>query len=122
MRCVCKSKSEKPIIAVKTLLSKSGGVEVTFNEVKAVVDNFIIRINEAKQNVQPTPTPTPIPQPQNSIVGSLLFDLNIISGNPTSILIEVNGVPRDVVDSNNSQKALRSNGKTNQVSFCLLQV
>jgi hypothetical protein len=34
------------VLAIKTLLSKDNGVEVTFNEVKAVVDNFIIRIGE----------------------------------------------------------------------------
>lgn len=38
----------KNILALKTLLSKNSGVQVTFNEVKGVVDNFIIRIKESQ--------------------------------------------------------------------------
>ena len=38
----------KNILAIKTLLSKSSGVQVTFNECKNVVDNFIIRIKESQ--------------------------------------------------------------------------
>lgn len=48
------------ILAIKTLLSKDGGVEVTFNEVKTVVDNFIFRIYES-QNNPPSPSPSPTP-------------------------------------------------------------
>jgi hypothetical protein len=45
------------ILAIKTLLSKGGGDEVTFSEVNTVVDNFIMRIGETLSN-SPTPTPT----------------------------------------------------------------
>ena len=38
----------KNILAIKTLLSKSSGAQVTFNECKTVVDNFIIRIKESQ--------------------------------------------------------------------------
>lgn len=38
----------KNILAIKTLLSKNSGVQVTFNECKNVVDNFIIRIKESQ--------------------------------------------------------------------------
>lgn len=40
------------ILAIKTLLSKDNGVEVTFSEVQTVVDNFIARIYES-QNFSP---------------------------------------------------------------------
>ena len=49
------------ILAIKTLLSKNGGTEVTYSEVNTVVDNFIIRIKEAKESLSVTPTPTPTP-------------------------------------------------------------
>jgi hypothetical protein len=49
------------VLAIKTLLSKDNGVEVTFSEVNAVVDNFILRIKESQ--VAPTPTPTPSATP-----------------------------------------------------------
>lgn len=39
----------KNILALKTLLSKNSGVQVTFNECKTVVDNFIIRIKESQE-------------------------------------------------------------------------
>jgi len=35
------------ILSIKTLLSKNSGQQVTFSEVKTVVDNFILRIKEA---------------------------------------------------------------------------
>ena len=50
------------ILAIKTTLSKpnNNGNEVTFSEVKSVVDNFISRISESQINpITPTPTPTP---------------------------------------------------------------
>ena len=54
-----KGNGAQNVLAIKTLLSKSGGVEVTFSEVNTVVDNFIRRIKEAKDNLSATPTPTP---------------------------------------------------------------
>ena len=38
----------KNILSIKTLLSKNGGQQVTFNEIKNVVDNFIIRIKQSQ--------------------------------------------------------------------------
>lgn len=38
----------KNILSIKTLLSKNSGGQVTFNECKNVVDNFIIRIKESQ--------------------------------------------------------------------------
>jgi cell division septation protein DedD len=50
------------ILSIKTLLSNSNENEVTFSEVKTVVDNFISRISESQINpITPTPTPTPGP-------------------------------------------------------------
>jgi hypothetical protein len=55
------------VLAIKTLLSKpDGGGEVTFSEVNTVVDNFILRIKEAKENILITPTPTPTMTPTPS--------------------------------------------------------
>jgi hypothetical protein len=54
------------ILAIKTLLSKNGGTEVTFSEVNTVVDNFIIRIKQAKESIPTSPTPTPTPTPSSS--------------------------------------------------------
>ncbi len=52
------------ILAIKTLLSKpNGSGEVTFSEVNTVVDNFIIRVKEAKENLSVSPTPTPTSAP-----------------------------------------------------------
>lgn len=56
------------ILAIKTLLSKENGVEVTFSEVNTVVDNFISRVYGLVNNIPvpsrtPTPTPTITPTP-----------------------------------------------------------
>ena len=71
----------KNILAIKTLLSKDSGVEVTFNEVKTVVDNFILRISESQGNfVTPTPTPTLTPTPSVTVTPTL-------TPSPTPILV-----------------------------------
>jgi len=43
-----KGPNTKNILSIKTLLSKNGGQQVTFNEIKNVVDNFIIRIKQSQ--------------------------------------------------------------------------
>ena len=58
------------ILAIKTLLSKQFDAEVTFSEVKTVVDNFILRINESQNSSStPTPTPTPTSTPTSTPIG-----------------------------------------------------
>ena len=53
------------ILAIQTLLSKSGGVLVTSAECQTIVNNFIIRVKEASglPDVTATPTPTNTPTP-----------------------------------------------------------
>lgn len=43
-----KGPNTKNILSIKTLLSKNSGQQVTFNEVKNVVDNFIVRIKQSQ--------------------------------------------------------------------------
>ena len=69
------------ILAIKTLLSKpNGSNEVTFSEVNTVVDNFILRIKEAKENILITPTPTPTMTPTPSGVPLTQFSPNGTNG------------------------------------------
>jgi hypothetical protein len=53
------------ILAIKTLLSKSGGQLVTSGECQTVVNNFIARVSEAV-GFGPSPSPTPTPTPTST--------------------------------------------------------
>jgi hypothetical protein len=68
------------ILAIKTLLSKPNGYEVTFSEINTVVDNFILRIKEAKDTIPATPTPTPTMTPTPSGVPLTQFTPNGTNG------------------------------------------
>ena len=84
------------VLAIKTLLSKYDGSEVTFSEINTIVDNFIMRIGESQvpaptptqtptSSLTPTPTPSPLPLSQftpNGTPGTngLLTYLNYTNG------------------------------------------
>jgi hypothetical protein len=70
------------ILAIKTLLSNSNENEVTFSEVKTVVDNFISRISESQINPI-TPTPTPTPGPTDTPTPTPTIDSSTPSPTPT---------------------------------------
>ena len=82
------------ILAIKTLLSKpSGSGEITFSEVKTVVDNFILRVNESQgysvtptptptQSETPTPTPTPTLTPTPTAPDNGIYVYDVWSGIP----------------------------------------
>ena len=66
------------ILAIKTLLSKDNGVEVTFSEVNAVVDNFIMRIGESQVSPTPTPTASVTPTPTPSSTPAAVCNSNYV--------------------------------------------
>lgn len=64
------------VLAIKTLLSKYDGSEVTFSEINTIVDNFIIRIGESQVAPTPTPTPTLTQTPTPTPIGCLDITTN----------------------------------------------